>query len=270
MPLLLRPPRRVRATRPRRTYRSCSMSPSMGQLGQLEIRTGRRRWTLAAAAIQRVSAVLPIHVRSYMVTVRARARSLQLIQPVVLQCRNPGGPRRTAQSLRERWRKTLKARFTAANGDPAAAAAAQHAAQVAKATAAAARRSSLDGGNNGGQRRRSLDGGAAGTASAIAAAASGSHQHHTRQKVPKSVANALWRRDCGEVRTQTHTVRARHSLAHTLTLPVHSLPPPVVRLSCVVAVHVGVQGAVRCVWRRHHCAHIRSWPCRERRTWWLT
>ena len=37
---------------------------------------------------------------------------------------------RTAQGLRERWRKTLKARFVEADGDPAAAAAAQYAAQV--------------------------------------------------------------------------------------------------------------------------------------------
>ena len=61
----------------------------------------------------------------------------------------------------------------------AAAVAAQHANDSARAAASG--------------RRRSLDGGAAATPQG----GNGGHGHR-RQKVPKAVANALWRRDCGE------------------------------------------------------------------------
>eukprot|EP01046_Picozoa_sp_COSAG06_P016983 COSAG06_NODE_1139_length_10559_cov_2.704493_1_plen_716_part_10 len=108
----------------------------------------------------------------------------------LLQSSDLEKPSRTANSLRERWRKILRPRYEAAGGNVAVAVAAQHAA-AATAAAAAGK------GSASGARRNSLDGGR-GQAGAAATPQRQGGSSGRRQQVPKAVANALWRRDCGE------------------------------------------------------------------------
>eukprot|EP01043_Picozoa_sp_COSAG02_P046723 COSAG02_NODE_4399_length_5405_cov_1.917075_1_plen_918_part_00 len=97
----------------------------------------------------------------------------------LLQSKDPAKPSRTANSLRERWRKILRPQYEAADGNVAVAVATKHAtptvAAGAGSTNTTTRRSSLEG------RTPQRQGGST-----------------RRQQVPKAVANALWRRDCGE------------------------------------------------------------------------
>ena len=110
----------------------------------------------------------------------------------LLQSQDPEKPSRTAGSLRERWRKILRPRYEAAGGNIAVAVAAQHAAPASTGRGSA--------GGSAGGRRSSLDGGAggAGRASTTATPQRQGGSSGRRQQVPKAVANALWRRDCGE------------------------------------------------------------------------
>jgi 5-methylcytosine-specific restriction endonuclease McrA len=98
----------------------------------------------------------------------------------LLQSSDPAKPSRTANSLRERWRKILRPRYEAADGNVAVAVATQHATPTTAASTGsghtATRRGSLEG------RTPQRQGGSSGR----------------RQQVPKAVANALWRRDCGQ------------------------------------------------------------------------
>ena len=135
----------------------------------------------------------------------------------LLQSNDAAKPSRTAHSLRERWRKILRARYEAADGNVAVAVASQHATPGAAASTgkssgsaiAATRRSSLDG------QTPQRQGGSSGR----------------RQQVPKAVANALWRRDCGESFNGSCSVCEQVSLSLSLSLSLSPSPSPSPSLS---------------------------------------